>query len=48
VSTAVTANGHKSDVSRSSPKFPLTMEKKCAFAWGMVRRAGVLLTTPAV
>jgi hypothetical protein len=32
----------------TNPKFPLTMEKKCAFAWGMVRRAGVLLTTPAV
>jgi len=33
------------DLDRSSP---LTMEKKCAFAWRIVQRAGILLTTPAV
>jgi hypothetical protein len=30
------------------PKFPLTMEKKCAFIWGIVQRAEVLLTTRTV
>ena len=31
----------------SNPKFPLTIEKKYAFAWGIVQRGRVLLTTLA-